>query len=118
MGAVTVESQKTKPLKIILWWEIRRLAFNAVLIALIAIALKILGLSVWEMEMGSGDYFILLIFIGHLLVVNLIYTLGWLIALSKPRNPNFSRNFLLTVCGLSLFGLIAITGSLAFLLWS
>lgn len=101
---------------IIGWWEIRRLFFNFIQIALIAIVFHFLGLRFWTTEMGSGEYFVLLLFIAHLLIANLIYTLGWIIEVLKPVNPAFAKRFFLTVLSLSVFILIAISGSLAFLL--
>jgi len=112
-----MNSTSKKPLRIILSWEIRRLFFNIILITGIVFCLKILDMDIWQMEMGSGDYLVFLIYVGHLVVVNLIYTLGWIIDLTKPKNPDFARSFTRSVLGFSLIGLLAITASIAFLLW-
>lgn len=103
-------------LKIIAWWEIRRLLLNIVMIAGIALSLWLLGISLLSFEMGSGEYFVLLIFIGHLVVTNVIYTFGWIIELFISNRSSFATRFFWTILALSFAGLVALTGSLLFLL--
>ncbi|RZJ69381.1 hypothetical protein [Flavobacterium sp.] len=118
MNGLSETNPKRKPIQILRWWEIRRIVFNLIQILLVAISLWILGLRIFDMEMGSGDYFLLLIYVGHLLIANFIYTFGWIIELARPRNTNFARKFFLAILVLSSVGLVALTASFAFILWS
>lgn len=103
---------------IIFWWEIRRLLFNFVLVGAAALSLWIADIEFFTAEMGSGDYFVSLVYFGYVVAVNFLYTLGWVMELLIRNRPAFAPRFFLTILGLSVFGMVILTTSLVFLLTS
>jgi hypothetical protein len=76
--------------QIIIWWELRRILFNLILLTAVYFSLKIIGLNILEIEMGNGEYFIFLILIGLTLVLNFIYSFGWISELFRKRSLTFA----------------------------
>lgn len=88
--------------QIILWWEIRRIIFNIFLLLIIFGGLKIIGLNVSEVEMGNGDYFVFLILIGFLFILNILYTFGWISELFRKRSLTFAPKLFKNIILLSV----------------
>lgn len=72
-----------------MWWELRRFLFNIFLFILSFLALKIIKINYLTVEMGSGQYFIFLSFLGIIIILNIIYTFGWVVELFKNRSLTF-----------------------------
>jgi hypothetical protein len=100
-----VNNLKRTRFQIIIWWELRRIILNLFLLLIIFLGLKIIGLNFLEIEMGSGEYFILLIYIGLALILNFLYTFGWVMELFKKRSLTFAPRLFkkITILSLILF---------------
>ncbi len=88
--------------QLILWWEVRRFIFNIFLLLIIFCGLKIIGLNVSEVEMGNGDYFVFLFLIGLLLILNVLYTFGWILELFRKRSLTFAPRLFKNIMVLSV----------------
>lgn len=96
----TLSTKKSRYRKLILWWEHKRLYYNAILfitLVLILIEHVILGGKI-EMikDLGYGLYF--------LFGANIFYTLGWLVGIPFVNNdrkghPNTVGRWILLVLG-------------------
>lgn len=95
--------------ELILWWEIRRFLFIILIIILHIISLKILGFNPVNIEMGTGEYFIFLIYFFLALILNLIYTFGWIIELFIRRSLSYAPKFFLYVSILSIICHLVLT---------
>ena len=108
--AVCFLTQEKNSFQIILWWELRRFLFNLFLLLIILLSLKIMDLNPLEIEMGNGEYFIFLILIGLALVLNFLYTFGWVLELFKKRSLTFAPKLFKNIISLSLVLFISIVG--------
>ena len=90
---VAIKNLERNNLQIIFWWELRRLLYNVFFVILIYVSLKILGIEFSKIEMGSGEYFILISLIVFLILTNFLYTFGWIIELFRRRSLTFAPRF-------------------------
>lgn len=112
MKIFSVQKKERTNFKIILWWELRRIIYNIFLFISVFISLKILNIELSTLEMGSGEYFVFLIFIGFIIVCNLIYTLGWLIELCIKRSVTYAPKFLKITLFITSFCLVIFVAGL------
>ena len=90
-----ITKPKSKWWAVILWWELRRVPLNIILITTTFIALKLIGLSLADMEMGSGEYFVFIAFVSIILFINIIHTIGWIVELiAKPEKTFATKYFI------------------------
>lgn len=85
-----VDTQKDKPwLKVVLWWEFRRILYNFILIISGIIALTILGLIVQDLTSSFSPPIFFFMATGvFILVANVFYTLGWIFQLITRKSSN------------------------------
>lgn len=81
-------------IQIVLWWELRRIIFNLLILCFIYFGLKIINLNILEIEMGTGQYFVFLILIGVAIILNILYTFGWILELLRKRTATFAPKLL------------------------
>jgi len=90
----SVKETKRTHFQIIIWWELRRIIFNLFLFITFYLSLKIIGINFLKIEMGSGEYFILLLSIGLTLILNFIYFFGWISELYRKPSQTFAPKLL------------------------
>jgi hypothetical protein len=100
--------ERTK-FQIFVWWELRRIIFNFFNFVFIVLGLKIIDVDVLKLEMGSGEYFLILGIILAIIILNLAYSFGWIIELFKQEKsltfaPSVFKN--LVLFSIAMFSLL------------
>lgn len=112
----TVSTTQRSNIQIILWWELRRILYNLILLVGVFLCLNLLGIHISTLEMGGGDYFMFLILIFYILLCNGVYTFFWIIELFRKRSLTYAPELLKIAIILSLLILGAFTALVLFLI--
>ena len=80
---MTTEVKKTNPF---IWWEIRRLPFNIIFVIAVEISTQLIYIfaEVGPMEEAIHPFTLIII----LIVLNILYTLGWITEIGNRRTHN------------------------------
>ena len=113
---LSVKNEQRSSFDILLWWELRRIPFNAILIITLIIGLKVLGIHFFEMEMGDGEYFIFLMLVGFIVLCNIAFSFGWFIEMLRDRNSTYAPKAFKLAILLSVSGIAVIVAVLYLLL--
>jgi hypothetical protein len=86
-----VKTENRNIFQIILWWELRRILYNAIVLIAGIISINImLIVSKGKVELQPGEDFIepfMIIFFGF--VCNMCYTLGWFTEICKKKSLTY-----------------------------
>ena len=107
-------ADRTK-LQIILWWELRRILYNAIVIVSNLISMLVMFTSLGYFQVGSSqteyyygytpawEWIDLSEVLGFFIIINAIYSLGWIFEIFIPRNHTFGPIMFKVGLGLTLF---------------
>lgn len=109
-----VETLDGNNLQVISWWELKRLALNIVWILLSLSILKYFGISIPKIQLGTGAYFIFLLFVLIWIVLNALLTIAWLIELLIKRSLQYGPRILKVICILSLISYLSVALGILF----
>jgi hypothetical protein len=83
------QGKEYTPKKIIIWWEIRRIPFN-ILFACFSFIATIAASLIFEPGGGGSPVILLLIYSAILILVNIYYTIFWIVDLLLGRKSKAS----------------------------
>ena len=112
----SVQKKDRSKMQIISWWELRRIPFNIILFIALILLLKLLNISIMSIEMGSGEYFILLMSLSLIMIFNIVYTCAWILELIKSPSQTYAPKVLKFGIASSLLCLSLFISTLLFIL--
>lgn len=79
------ETASTSWKRVILWWELRRIPYNLAVILLVLLLSLIQGLLI-KGGGGGSPAILIIMFLAALVMMNLLYTSGWILDLIVRKN--------------------------------